>query len=950
MFAAVAIMILYFSASSLAASQQKTIITVGYSAHSDNFISDLKSQTHKGYGYDIFKKIEDVSNFEFEFVPINGDLVGAVERNVVDIAGFSVQTEEKSDRVSYSAIPFGKTFSALATKDPDQAYNTPQNIDGKTVSLYKDSIGQAHLERYLDFYGITVNYLYGSESYYMNLDADYYLTYAQDSNSEYLNNVLNLGVYSLYMISSFENEDILNTLDTIFFDVIATEGNYFLELEEKYLSKYIELNHRSLNPSEIETLKERTLEVGYISDYAPISYTDENGNPAGSLVEIMNLFVEEYDFDIKYTPYSLQEDKANHENFDIMLTIYGDGVHDHQHYDISEAFFNLPMYSQIHSDIYDNYSDSQNIFDNLDKIGVLPYDYLNSGEFEERYPRSEMVVYYDWHTLLDDFAQKKLDSIITTESASTYAEIYLDDVERITVPTDLTIPLHFFVSKDISEQYIPIFNIMSDNFPEETYQNIINNNSIEFYPHPTFMDHVRQNIALYFTVIITLTCIVISLIIGQQQKKREMISKAYNTDKLTGLMSMNKFGEILFETINRCKPKEYELISFDVDMFKTINTHYSDERGTAVILAISKALNTAFEGNSAYITRRMADQFLILRKVGSGKDIEEIYENFILPSVKEVIQNKSKVVLSFGHIVIEDNSENASTVMGQADSARRLGKGKHDTTFITFDDNMRKQYKNKIEFTFRMEKALEDGEFQTVFQPKINFKSLKIDGAEALVRWIPKNSDRIFPNEFIPVFEENGFISALDMCVLEQVCMFIKQNPEQTPRISVNLSGYTVLSENLVQTISDITAKHNVPHEKLEFEITESAMVGNENEFLAVTKSLRSLGYLVSIDDFGAGVSSLNRLATIEANILKLDKAFFDIDDNSKNSKVIVQDVISMAKHLKMSVVAEGVETKKQALWLKEINCDYAQGFYFERPLDKEVFRELLTNGKAYEL
>ncbi len=941
---------LSFSATCFATPQQKNIITVGYSAHSDNFINDLKSQTHKGYGYDIFKKIEDVSNLEFEFVPINGDLVSAVERNVVDVAGFVIKTQANTERVSFSKYPFSKTFSVLGTKDHDQSYNDPQNIDGKTVALFNDSIGQSHLERYLDFYDISVNYLFGSESYYMNLDADYYLTYTQDNNSEYLNNVLNLGVYDLYMITSFENEDILNNLDTIFFDVVSTEGNYFLELEEKYLAKYIELNHRSLNPSEIATLKETPLEVGYISDYAPISYTNEKGEPAGSLVEIMNLFVEQYGFDIYYTPYSLQDDKSAHENFDIMLTIYGDGVHDHQHYDISEAFFNLPMYSQIHSDIYEQYSDTQNIFNNLDKIGVLPYDFLGAGEFEERFPRSEMVVYHDWHTLLDDFAQKKLDSIITTESASTYAEIYLSDVERVTVPTDLTIPLHFFIAKDISEQYIPIFNIMSDNFSEDIYQNIINNNSIEFYPNPTLMDHIRQNIAFYFTVIITLACIIISVLIRQQQKKRDIISKAYNTDKLTGLMSMNRFGEILFETINGCNPKEYELISFDVDMFKTINTHYSDERGTDVIVAISKALNKAYNDNSAYITRRIADQFLILKKVGDGKEIEEIYENFILPSVKKAIQNKSKVVMSFGHIVIEDNNENASTIMGQADSARRLGKGKHNTTFITFDDNMRKQYKDKIEFTFRMEKALEDCEFKVVFQPKINFKTLKVDGAEALVRWIPKNGDRIFPNEFIPVFEENGFIAELDMCVLEQVCMFIKQNPEQTPRISVNLSGYTVLSENLVQTISDITTKHQVPHENLEFEITESAMVGNENEFLMFTKNLRNLGYIVSIDDFGAGVSSLNRLATIEANILKLDKAFFDVDENSKNSKVIVQDVISMAKHLKMSVVAEGVETKKQALWLKEINCDYAQGFYFEKPLDQDTFRELLTNGKAYEI
>ncbi len=438
----------------------------------------------------------------------------------------------------------------------------------------------------------------------------------------------------------------------------------------------------------------------------------------------------------------------------------------------------------------------------------------------------------------------------------------------------------------------------------------------------------------------------------KEREKQKALTIAYNTDALTEMTAFHKFREMVDETLKKASPKEYELISLDVDMFKTINTHYSNERGTEVILAVSNGLKKAFEGTSAIITRRTADQFLILRKIGEGGMLKDIYNNEILTNVRDVVGEKYNISMSFGSSYIDNCQEKATAIIGQADNARVYGKHSHKTTFKVFDAQMQKHYEDRINITFRMEQALKDKEFFVEYQPKIDFKTLTIGGAEALVRWKPKLGDTIYPDDFIPVFEENGFISSLDLFVFEEVCKFIKENGVRyaVPVVSVNLSAHTILSGNVITRITDIIRRYDVSPNKIEFEITESAIESDTGTFLTRIKHFKQLGYSISIDDFGAGVSSLNRLSAIEGDVLKLDKAFFDLKDQGGKSTVVVADVVNMAKHLNMKVVAEGVETSAQALWLKGINCDYAQGYYFEKSMSEDSFIQLLDTKKVYTI
>ncbi len=928
-------------------------IRVGYYSAFDDMIVDIDSLNNKGYGYEVFEKISERSGLEFEFVPIADSMIEAVQSGYVDVGGFNTRSDERRELVYYSEMPYSKTYIALMSEDMSITYADVSSIDGKTVAVYDENVGVENLDIFCERNNISVEYIYGETETYMEQTANLYITYSEDPSSHDLNNILNLGVYNLYLITSFENAELMEMLDDYYLEVIHTEGNFFMELEEKYLSDNIEVTHRGLTQGELDVLRQRPLEVGYVTGFSPISYTNEQGEPDGAMVDILNGFAKRYDFEVNYHPYSLEEEQEAHEDFDILLTLYGDGPDRQENYTATETFHEIPMYSIINNDRLDTTS-LQEIVEKSPKIGSLPYQTIDFDAFLAVYPGVEFVFYNNWHKLLDDLAAGNVDMLICTQSAVTYTEIYFDNVNTTTIGTDTVASMQFFINNDIADEYVSIFNVMSDRVSEMEYTVIIETNSNEALPdaETSFWKYVAENwyyFALGFFIIVALF---IALYYKGQIEKREALLKSYNTDPMTGLMTINKFRVTAEEIVKKAKPCEYEMISFDIDMFKTINTHFSADRGTSVIIAIANALKKAFEGTDAVISRRTADQFLILRRVDECGTLRQIYNNDISLAIEDTINKKYKVTLSFGKVIVDDVNVKVTALIGQADNARLEGKSQHKTTFITFDDKMRKRYENKVNITFRMEQALKDREFTVEYQPKIDFNTLKLGGAEALVRWKPKLGGKIYPDEFIPVFEENGFISYLDLYVLEEVCKCLSENcfNMAIPRISVNLSAHTMLSDKIVSRVSDILKLYKVDASMIELELTESAVEANTSKFLSTVKRFKELGLAISIDDFGAGVSSLNRLSAVEADILKLDKAFFDLKDQGGNSTIVVTDIISMAKHLDMKVVAEGVETAAQALWLQGIGCDYAQGYYFAKPMSTEKFKDLIKEDKQFEI
>lgn len=259
---------------------------------------------------------------------------------------------------------------------------------------------------------------------------------------------------------------------------------------------------------------------------------------------------------------------------------------------------------------------------------------------------------------------------------------------------------------------------------------------------------------------------------------------------------------------------------------------------------------------------------------------------------------------------------------------------------------------NKESFIERYkQQALDNREFKLFLQPKIDLKTKKVISAEALVRWIRDDGTMIFPNDFIPIFENNGFCEKLDIYMIEEACKKLNDWRKigiDNISISVNQSKLLFYKSDYIETISSITKKYGVPNSCITLEILEGLTIHNFEQFNKTIKELHSKGFKVSMDDFGSGYSSFNTLSKLKIDELKIDRDFLlkiDRDNENKDrQRIILKSIISLAKRLNIETVVEGVETEENLELISSLGCDMAQGYYFSRPLSVKDFEDKYIN------
>ncbi len=278
-----------------------------------------------------------------------------------------------------------------------------------------------------------------------------------------------------------------------------------------------------------------------------------------------------------------------------------------------------------------------------------------------------------------------------------------------------------------------------------------------------------------------------------------------------------------------------------------------------------------------------------------------------------------------------------------ANAARESGGGMEGQCIQVFGERILEEQLWKRKVVDAMEEALANREFQIYLQPKYNPVTDKIVGAEALVRWISPKDGMIPPGRFIPIFEDNGFITRLDDYMISGVAKLQSERKLQGKKaipISVNVSRANFTKKDLAQHICRLVDEYGTDHACIELEVTESAFFGDKDMLQNIIKELKSYGFAISMDDFGAGYSSLNSLKDLPIDVLKLDTEFFRGDNADRRGKIVVQKAIQLAKNLDMKIVAEGIERKEQVDFLAEEGCDMIQGFYYAKPMPVHEFDE----------
>lgn len=463
--------------------------------------------------------------------------------------------------------------------------------------------------------------------------------------------------------------------------------------------------------------------------------------------------------------------------------------------------------------------------------------------------------------------------------------------------------------------------------------------------------NVFMNITAIFGIFVTsmFAILTLYLTITFYRNKRNLEHIAY-VDVITGGHTIQRFYEIAREIVSK-KETTSAMIYLNVEKFKILNEELGRENGDKVIRSIQKGIEKTLLEDEC-MGHMTADNFCVLV---SYKDKEEILArlNDWYTKIREEctisLTTWKPISIEFGVYVIEDNEMEFPFMIDRAKLALKESLTESSVLnkvhYAFYDEKARIRMLREKELEDMMEDALHDGDFQVYLQPKFNVNTKEIGGAEALTRWISKKEGLIYPNDFIPVFEKNGFIVTLDLWVFEQVCQLLERWQSEGKKlitISINCSRAHLKNPQFVEHYKTIFDKYNIPAKYIEIELTESMAYEDIDQLKYVIEQIHKLGFACSMDDFGSGYSSLNLIQELPFDSLKIDRIFFTHDPkHDTQTEAIVGSIIMMAKALSMQTVAEGVEVLNQVDMLKRIQCDLIQGFVFAKPLPLQEFEEL---------
>lgn len=415
-------------------------------------------------------------------------------------------------------------------------------------------------------------------------------------------------------------------------------------------------------------------------------------------------------------------------------------------------------------------------------------------------------------------------------------------------------------------------------------------------------------------------------------------------DPLTELLNRGVFLKKLKKAVQRGKKdKDYDfaVIFVDLDKFKLVNDSIGHTFGDKLLVAVAKRLRK-FLPDDCTLARFGSDEFLIL----IDEDTESEKLTFLVEEIQRQVGlvfgisgHEINITASIGVVYFDETHQTAEDVLRDADTALHIAKTKGRSRYVFFDEEMRKKAVNQMQLEKELQRAVERKELFLTYQPIVSIESGKLTGFEALIRWKHPEMGLISPAQFIPIAEENGQIIKIGKFVLEeacrQLCVWKNSISEDLPlTMSVNVSTKQLLRKQLLTEVLEVFEKYKISPGQIKLEITESVVVDNTESAILILKHFKAMGVKISMDDFGTGYSSLSYLHKLPINTLKIDRSFVSQMTEETEGAEIVKTIVLLTKTLNLDTVAEGIETEQQLQILKDLGCEYGQGYYFSKPLE----------------
>lgn len=425
----------------------------------------------------------------------------------------------------------------------------------------------------------------------------------------------------------------------------------------------------------------------------------------------------------------------------------------------------------------------------------------------------------------------------------------------------------------------------------------------------------------------------------------EDMTKEMETDPVTGALNRAGFFNRVESILKNNKDRMFAIIYFNLKGFKAVNDMFGYEVGDDILMDGINALAASFLKPLA-ISRIEADRFVVLVDV-KNLDLKR------LPQILHRVYNHGNIKADLygrcGIYYIPANCDiSVSDMCDRAKLAKLYIPNQYVKPYAIFDEDMAFDYVQRSFALIHLDDAIKNKEIKVYYQPIYDAWTGKIVSAEALVRWVSPDRGVILPGKFIPALEESGHISKLDAYIHKSVRSFLEERYKKNKplvRVAINLSRMDLMDDDIMRLIVDDIQKSELPNNIISYEVTESAYASVSEVGIDFLLKLHDRGVTLLVDDFGSGVSSFSTIRDYDFDIIKLDMGFIQKLGNNKKNNNIVISLIELAHRLDMKVVAEGVETKEQAEFLKNYGCDYIQGFYFSKPLPQEEFEKKLEEN-----
>lgn len=492
---------------------------------------------------------------------------------------------------------------------------------------------------------------------------------------------------------------------------------------------------------------------------------------------------------------------------------------------------------------------------------------------------------------------------------------------------------------------------------------------------------LESSVGMALLIILVFSGLLAYIYIDYRKSEKKYEELAY-VDKVTGINNLYGFQRDA-EAILKKKSGTYAMIYFDINNFKVTNDMFGYKFGDEILKNIAYILKETFVEDQVY-ARFSNDLFGVLIRITDKKlstivpkydynhiighdkstmDTEytdiDMYLIGIVAEIEHNIKNFAvetkphvDLLMSYGVYVINSHLEEVTTISNKANMARKTVKGQYQRRLAFFNDSIRDNLVEEKNLEGEIIKAIEKEQFEVYYQPKYKLSTNELVGAEALIRWIHPDKGMISPGKFIPVAEKTGLIIPIGRWVLNSVCDKIKSWSDSgydVVPISVNFSKAEMYQTDFIKSTKETIRRSCVDPKYIEIELTESAALNDVDFAKNTIMGFRDLGIKVSIDDFGTGYSCLSYLKSMPIDILKIDRSFIvDIEENDK-SKNVLKAIVELAKSLNLDVVSEGVETKNQTEFLKQVGCDMVQGYAFNRPMPVGDFEKLIKTLQERE-